>query len=356
MVVPAGGRECRRDDRMATVSNDKSCGRSVLPKNISVTILLAAVTVVAGVWAVATIPDAAHAEMVEVHSLEGGVTVEISYPDGLVAGREGTVSILVRNGGWENKQDISFTISLSDDRVITAEPPDLIEIGSLAEGGSYGESLSLRATKDASPGTHYLNLRYAHVLVANNEMPQDPFFYDIAVPVEIREDARVSISTQTPESIFSNAEFPIVVGIVSEDIDIRDVRLRVIPPAGIEFRGETAHTFSKIEKGMPIEVTARIVTPAEDIVTEHRLPFEIIVEYVDDIGEEKSDAQTVSVILRPRTFMELTTDGGIWVGDFFIAPYVSIGTVIGIPAGAIFSLLLKRRFGDGRRNKDRKDG
>ena len=58
--------------------------------------------------------------------------------------------------------------------------------------------------------------------------------------------------------------------------------------------------------------------------------------------EMKEDSQTVSVVLRPRTFMELTTDGGIWIGDFFIAPYVSLGTIIGIPAG-IISLLKKKK-------------
>jgi len=41
--------------------------------------------------------------------------------------------------------------------------------------------------------------------------------------------------------------------------------------------------------------------------------------------------------------MELTTDGGIWIGDFFVAPYVSIGTLIGIPAGTILSLMIRRR-------------
>ena len=289
-------------------------------------------------------------------SLEGGVTVGISYPDGLVAGREGIVSILVTNGGWEDKQEISFAVSLSDDMAITADPPTLIEIGDLAAGGTYGANLGLFAAEDAGPGTHYLNLRYTHVLVANNETPQAPFFYDIAVPVEIREDARVTISTQTPESIFANAEFPVMVGVTTEDVDIRDVRIRVIPPAGIEFRGETTHSFSKVDRGVPVEITARIVTPVGEVATEHRLPFEVIVDYVDDVGEEKTDAQTFSVILRPRTFMELTTDGGIWVGDFFIAPYVSLGTIIGIPLGAIFSLFLKRRFGEGRRGGGNKDG
>lgn len=288
------------------------------------------------------------AETTDTHSVEGGVEIQITYPDGLVAGRDGTVSILVRNNGWEDKQDISFAISPSDERAVSADPADTLEIGRLAEGGSYGESIRLYTSGDGGPGTHYLNLRYTHVLVANNETPQEPFFYDIAVPVRIKGDASVSIRTQTPESIFSNAEFPITVEVLSGDMDLRDVRIKIVPPSDIEFRGETLHTFSKIERGTPVSITSRIVTPSEEVVTEHKLPFEVTVTFVDDVGEEKTDAQTVSVTLRPRTFMELTTDGGIWLGDIFIAPYVSIGTIAGIPAGAIISILLKRRFGGGR--------
>ena len=62
----------------------------------------------------------------------------------------------------------------------------------------------------------------------------------------------------------------------------------------------------------------------------------------DDVGNEKIDSKTVQLVLRPRTFMEITTDGGIWIGDFFLAPYVSIGTIIAIPAGTLFSLAIKR--------------
>ena len=294
-----------------------------------------------------------HAETTDVHAIEGGVEIQISYPDSLVAGREGIISILVKNNGWENKQDVSFDVSLSDDRVITTDPAHTLQIGNLAEGGSYGKSISLRVADNSSPGTHYLNLRYTHVLVANNETPQEPFFYDMAIPVKIKKDVSISIRTQTPESIFANAEFPITVEVMSKDIDLRDVQIRVIPPSDITFRGETLHTFSKIEKQTPISITSWIVTPAEQVSTDHSLPFEIVVKYVDDVGEEKTDAQTASVILRPRMFMELTVDGGIWLGNIFIAPYVSIGTIAGIPAGAIISILLKKKFGGRARRKKR---
>ncbi len=76
--------------------------------------------------------------------------------------------------------------------------------------------------------------------------------------------------------------------------------------------------------------------------------------YTNDIGNEKVDSKTVPIVLRPRTFMEITTDGGIWVGDFFIAPYVSIGTIVGIPAGTLFSLALKRRIEKKKKRKKSK--
>ena len=288
-----------------------------------------------------------------VQDLEGGINVEITHSDDIVVGREGIISILVKNNGWEEKQEISFEFSLSDIPGLIVEPNNAT-IEKLAVGGSYGENVSLRIINDASPGIHFLNIKYSHVLVSNNKTPQDPFFHDIAIPITIKDEPNVTIHTNTPESIFANAEFPIEVEMTSQDIEITDVKIKIIPPKDIEFRGETMHSFSKIEKNTPVEITSRIITPTEEVNTEYKLPFEIIVEYTDDVGDEKEDSQTVSVVLRPRTFMELTTDGGIWLGDFFIAPYVSLGTIIGIPAGAIISLLVRRKTSPKKRTRKKK--
>ena len=288
-----------------------------------------------------------------VQNLEGGMDIEITHPNEIVVGREGIISILVKNNGWEEKQDISFEFSLSEIPGLIVDPNN-VRIEKLAEGGSYGENVNLKITADASPGIHFLNIKYSQILVSNNETPQEPFYHDIAIPITIKEDPNITIHTKTPESIFANAEFPIEVEVISQDIDITDVRIKIIPPNDIEFRGETMHAFSKIEKNTPVGITSRIITPTEEVNTEYKLPFEIIVEYTDDVGEQKEDSQTVSVVLRPRTFMELTTDGGIWVGDFFIAPYVSLGTIIGIPAGAIISLLVRRKTSPKKRTRKKK--
>ncbi len=288
-------------------------------------------------------------------TMEGSMNVKITYPDEVVIGRIFSVSVLVENNGWEDKQDISFVFSSQDKTIVPIES-DSITIKKLSQEGSFGGKIDFRVSENANPGNSFLNVKYSQVLVANNENPQNPIFQDIAIPIVIKEKPNVVIYTKTPESIFSNAEFPIEIQVSSEDINIYDVSIKVIPPKDIEFRGETLHTFSTIKKGEPVSITSRIITASEDVNVEYKLPFEIIAEYTDDQGEKKSDSKTVSLILRPRTFMELTTDGGIWIGDFFIAPYVSLGTIIGIPAGAIVSLIIRKKTTKSKRKTRAKSG
>ena len=163
----------------------------------------------------------------------------------------------------------------------------------------------------------------------------------IALPIMVVKEPVVTVQTATPESIFSNTEFPFEVNVISQDIDINDLTVQIIVPDDIEFRGDTSYNMSLLEKGTPFNVKAEMITP-DNISTEHTIPIKVIVSYTDDLGDEKSDSSSVSLLLRPKTFLEITNDGGLWIGDFFIAPYVSIGTIVGIPAGTIFSLLLKR--------------
>ncbi len=275
-------------------------------------------------------------------TMEAGMDIEITYPDTVVIGRTITISFLIKNNGWEDKQDVVF--SFSPNSAITPTEKNEIRIEKISAGGSYGETIDFKIKSDASVGSYFLNLKYSQVLLANNEKPQPPTLTNIAVPILIKEQPRVTIHTITPESLFTNAEFPFTVEIISEDIDINNVKLEIIPPKDINFRGETLHTFSSIQKNVPVAVTSRVITPSEEINSQYNVPFQVMVTYTDDVGKENTDSKTVSLIMRPRTFMELTTDGGIWIGDFFIAPYVSLGTIIGIPAGTILSLAIRKKY------------
>jgi len=272
-------------------------------------------------------------------TMDGGMEVAITYPDSVIVGRSFDVSVLVENRGWEDKQHIKLVMTSNDDTLVTKN--GTVSIERLSKDGSYGATVTFATTR-AQPGTHYLNVLYSHVLLSNNETPTAATQKNIAIPIAIKSQPYVQLNTVSPSSIFPNAEFGFDVEIVSSDMDLRDVAVEIKAPDDVSIRGQTAYTFSSIQKGTPVQIHSEIVTAPDEVTVEHKLPFEVIVTYLDDAGEEQTTSKTVPLLLRPRTFMEFTTDGGVWVGGVFLAPYVSIGTLVGIPAGTLFSLIIHR--------------
>lgn len=272
-------------------------------------------------------------------TLDGAMDLSIEYPDSVIVGRDFTVSVLIQNNGWEDKQDISFFVQTQDQSVVAKN--QTISIERLSKGGSFGGTLEFSAVP-AEIGTHYLNVVYSHVLLSNNEIPQPPLQKNIALPILLKGEPEIQLNTITPSSIFPNAEFAFDVEILSRDIPIRDVAVQILAPSNVVIRGQNSYTYSIIEQNTPLFIRSTIITNPEEVTSEHKIPFEVTVSYLDDSGEEQTTSKSVSLLLRPRTFMEFTTDGGLWLGGFFLAPYVSIGTIVGIPAGALFSLMIHR--------------
>ncbi len=291
----------------------------------------------------------AEAETIK-QTMEGSMDLQITHPESSIVRRTFSISVLIENNGWEDKQDISLIITNTDNSIIAVDSNE-IRIDRLSTEGTYGSTIDFQVSSNATVGTHFLNILYSQVLVKNNEEPQMPTSKNIAIPIMIKEQPKVTIHTITPETIFPNAEFPFEVEIISQDIDLTDVSVQIIPSDNILFLGEEIHSFSSIQQKVPVSISTQIKTPQQELGTEHKIPFQVIVSYTDDIGNEKTDSKTVPLVLRPRTFMELTTDGGIWIGNFFIAPYVSIGTIIGIPLGTLFSIAIKRSLNKKKKQK-----
>ena len=291
-----------------------------------------------------------HAETLK-QSMEGGMDLEITYPESVMIDRVFSISILLQNNGWENKQDISFTLS-NLDGAFTAHGDNTIIIDELTTTSSFGTTVDYQVSSTAIEGPHFLNIDYSQVLVSNNIDPMEPTQTNIAIPIVVFGNPVIVIETVTPESIFSNSEFTFETTVLSEDIDLKDVTVQIITPGDIEFRGDTSYVISFLEKQEPYTITAEMITPINDVTNEYTIPVKVLISYTDDLGEEKTETQSVPLLLRPKMFMEITNDWGIWIGDFFIAPYVSVGTLVGIPAGTILSLLIRNSQNKKKRQKN----
>ena len=273
-------------------------------------------------------------------SMDASMDLEITYPNSVISGRIFPVSFLIQNNGWESKQEISLTLE-NPDSTFTPLSKSHIFIDELTSTSSFGISLDYLVNEDVTEGIHFINIDYSQILLSNNVDPMPVTQMNLAIPIEVQKRPQVLIETISPESIFSKSEFTIQATITSDDIDLEDITLEIIAP-DIEFRGDTFYKLSSLTKQTPYTISAELITPVENVMTEYNIPVMVILTYTDDLGETNTSTQSIPLLLRPKTFMELTNDGGIWIGDFFIAPYVSIGTIVGIPTGAILSLMIRR--------------
>ncbi|PIW35753.1 MAG: hypothetical protein COW26_02750, partial [Nitrosopumilales archaeon CG15_BIG_FIL_POST_REV_8_21_14_020_33_23] len=115
-------------------------------------------------------------------SMEGSMDIQITHPDEAIIGRIASISILIKNSGWEDKQDISFTFTSQDNSMIPVSD-NSITIKRLSQGSSYGGSVDFKISSNINPGIHFLNVKYSQILVSNNKEPQEPIVYDIAIPI-----------------------------------------------------------------------------------------------------------------------------------------------------------------------------
>ena len=283
--------------------------------------------------------ESAYSETVKL-SQDGGMEIEIVHPDAVLNERTFSISFLIQNNGWESKQDIILKLTNPDQAFIPVSE-NTIQIEELTASSSFGTTLDYVVHEDATEGTHFINIDYSQILLSNNVDPMPQTQMNIAIPIEVLNRPEIIIETITPESIFAKSEFSIQATITSNDIDLEDITLEIIAP-DIEFRGDTFYKLSSLEKQTPYTISAELITPVENVTTEYTIPVKVVLTYTDDLGETNTSTQSMPLLLRPKTFMELTNDGGIWIGDFFIAPYVSIGTIVGIPAGTILSLIIRR--------------
>lgn len=294
--------------------------------------------IVLGILALATISYADAATIKQ--TMDGGMDLTVEYPDYVISGRDFAVSVFVQNNGWEDKKDVLFSVDLQNSDIMATN--QTVHADRLSKGGSFGGTLKFQSASSSELGVHYLNALYSQILLSNNETPQPKLQKNIAIPITIKGEPEVQLKTTTPASIFENAEFPFEIEILSGDIALHDVAINIVVPSDVNIRGQTSYTYSVIEKNTPILIKTQIITAPSQITLEHKLPFEVQVSYTDDVGAHKTTSKDVQIVLRPRTFMEFTTDGGLWLGNFFLAPYVSMGTIIGIPAGTLFSLMVRR--------------
>jgi len=258
----------------------------------------------------------------------------ITYPTTVIIGQQFTVTFFVTNES-SSVEITNIGISMDGQESFLPIGESQFTIPRLSTDGNFGKTFDFFVPINATIGRQYINLNFT---------VGDTTFHNDVLGITVSKEPQLVITTHSPDSIFTNAEFPFRVVIEGQGTDLTNVIIQIIPPDEITFRGEKQHTFSSIKKNTPIEITAQLVTIGHgEVDSEHFLPFSVIVNYTDDNGDKKMLSETTSLLLRPRSYFEWGPNAGLWIGDFYLAPTFSIGTFVVPPLSLLIGYLIKKK-------------
>ena len=72
-----------------------------------------------------------------------------------------------------------------------------------------------------------------------------------------------------------------------------------------------------------------------NVSLERHVPLHVKVSYINELGELIEDSETASILIRQRSFFEIGSPNGIWIGDLFVPFTFGIGTIITIGIGVV---------------------
>ena len=87
--------------------------------------------------------------------MEGSMDLQITHPESSIVGRTFSISVLIENKGWEDKQDINFHFG-TDESIIPYAQKEItgFHIPKISASGSHGETIDFK--KHFEPlGNHF---------------------------------------------------------------------------------------------------------------------------------------------------------------------------------------------------------
>lgn len=210
---------------------------------------------------------------------DSNISLELKYPNTVVRGSEFTVASVIKNKlSTTVLQNISLTYTVQKE-VFQIIDNGTIFVDDLAGYGSFGQTNRFRVPLDVSDGEYYLNVKIIYYYGGSFETFREVI--QKSLPILVEEKGQIKLVVNAPQAVFPDDTFSIKTEVTNQGLSARNVTVTIIPPDGLEFRGQTRHNIGDLNQDETISLISEIRTPST-INQEYRAPFQVKISYSDE--------------------------------------------------------------------------
>lgn len=249
------------------------------------------------------------------------VALSLEYPDVVMQGKEFVLSTIVKA---EADQVSNLTVSITC--------PDLqIEQGvfhldKLQKNSTYGNNFNATVRNGVPDGKFVANVEVDYFF--KGLFDSSPVKHSISQTAQFQVASKPSLSLNllSPDDVFAGEPFSIKGTISNQGSDMRNLQLSA-SSSELDLSGKKSLSVTELDAGKSMDF--EFVVATQKIVGD---PIQAVVHlngtYSGDDGRTYPFDSSFNLFVRQRGMLEIGDANGIWVGQFFIAPVVGVGTIV----------------------------
>jgi len=255
----------------------------------------------------------------------------LNNPDTVKQGKNFTLSSIVKATA---DQITNVTVTISSPELDITQ--NKFHLDKLAKDSTFGNDFEAKVKNDTPDGAFVANLQLDYFV--KGYFDSQPVKHSIAQAIQLVAESKpiLVFNIQTQTNVFSGEPFSVKGTIVNQGANAQNIDISLFSTT-INLEGKKALSISELDSGKIAQFEFVVQTPKELGVPTHAI-LHVNGTYSDESGKSYTIDNSFSTFARQRGILEVGDADGIWVGDFFIAPVVGVGTIVSSAIGFMMFL------------------
>ncbi len=270
-----------------------------------------------------------------VHATQSSITdpniqLNLDYPDVVIQGKQFVLSSVVKATA-DQVSNITVTITCPELDI----QQNSFHLDNLAKESTLGNDFNSTVKAGVPDGSFVANIEIDYFIKGffdaqpvKHTITQTAQFLAASVP-------SLSLNLQTPSDVFAGEPFSIKGTITNQGSNAHNVELSAYS-SELQLAGQKSLVITDLDAGKSKDF--EFVVQTQKNIDPSHATIHVNGTYSDDNEKTHYIDNSFSVFARQRGLLEIGDANGIWVGQFFIAPVVGVGTIVSSAIGFLIFL------------------
>ncbi len=270
------------------------------------------------------------------HAIQNSITdpniqLSLDYPDIVMQGKNFVLSSVIK-ATVDQVSNITVTITCPELQI----QQNSFHIDKLAKDSTLGNNFNATVKDRVPDGTFVANVEVDYFV--KGFFDSQPIRHAVTQTTQflVASKPSLSLNLQTPSNAFSGEPFSIKGTIINQGSSAHNLQLSAFS-SEVQISGKKSVAITDLDAGKSTDFEF-VVQTQKNVGDPVNAVIHVNGTYSDDNGKTYSIDNSFNVFVRQRGLLEIGDANGIWVGQFFIAPVVGVGTIVSSVIGFLIFL------------------